>query len=379
MKPFFEKREQPHGAVVNVALILGSIFLALVLSAGMVAAAGKNPGEVYQAICKGVFGRTAGMVEMVVKGTPLLLAGLGMVFAFKAKVWNVGGEGQIYMGALAATWVGVNLTGLPAWLHLPLALLAGAIAGSLWALIPALLKVYMKVNEVITSLMLNYIAILFISWVVHGPMQEVGGFMPQTPRVANTAILPLLFPPSRLHAGVILAITLAFVVYLLLFYTPLGYNIRAVGANPSAAEHGGIRVSRTILLVMVMSGMMTGLAGANEVLGFHYRLMDGISPGYGFTAMVVALLGKLNPLAVVLSAYLFASLNVGAAQMQRVLQVPIALSQVIQGLVVLCVLGTELLLEYDFVPLRKLRKKRDDALHPAMANSGSDSNTVKDG
>lgn len=357
MKAFFEKRELPHGTFFNLALILASILLAFLIGAGLIAVAGKSPLQAYQTLYSGVFGRTYGIIETLIKGTPLLLAGLGMVIAFKAKVWNVGGEGQIYMGALAATWVGLNLKAGSVWVHLPLALLAGAAAGSLWALIPALLKVYLKVNEVITTLMLNYIAILLVSWLVHGPMQEVGGFMPQTPRVADTAILPLLFPPNRLHAGVLLAVAAAVLVYVLLFHTTLGYNIRAVGANPAAAEHGGIRVRRTVLLVMLLSGSLTGLAGANEVLGFHYRLLDGISPGYGFTAMVVALLGKLNPLAVIASAYLFASLYVGASQMQRVMQVPIALSQVIQGLVVLCVLGTELLLEYDFVPLRNLLRR----------------------
>jgi simple sugar transport system permease protein len=268
----------------------------------------------------------------------------------------VGAEGQIYMGALAATWVGLALAGLPNWVHLPLSLLAGAIGGALWASIPGFLKAYRRVNEVIVSLMLNYIAILFVSWLVHGPMQEVGGFMPQTPRVAPAAQLPLLMPPLRLHAGVLLALGAAVLVYFMLFRMSLGYRIRAVGANPSAARLGGIEVNRSIVLVMLLSGALTGLAGANEVLGFHYRLLDGISPGYGFTAMVVALLGKLHPLGAVAAAYLFASLNVGADMMQRIVRVPIALSYVIQALVVLCLLGTELLLEYDLVPLRRLRR-----------------------
>lgn len=353
MKAFFEKRELPHGAVVNILLILVSILFALLIGAGLIAAAGKDPITAYQTLIDGAF-KGFGIINTLIKATPLLLAGLGMVIAFKAKVWNVGGEGQIYMGALASAWVGLNLNVNSVWLHLPLSLLAGAIAGSLWALIPALLKVYFKVNEVITTLMLNYIAILFVSWLVHGPMQEVGGFMPQTPRIADTSALPLLFPPNRLHAGMVMAVILAVVVYFLLFHTTLGYNIRAVGANPDAAEHGGIQVKRTIILVMILSGSLAGLAGANEVLGFHHRLLDGISPGYGFTAMVVALLGKLNPLLVIASSFLFGSLYIGANQMQRVMQVPLALSQVIQGLVVLCVLGTEILLEYNFIPLRKL-------------------------
>jgi simple sugar transport system permease protein len=354
MKPIFVKRAQPHGSILSVVLILLSVLLAFILGAGLIAVAGKDPVVAYQTLFSSVLGRQSGAIEMLIKGTPLLLAGLGMVVAFKARVWNVGGEGQIYMGALAGTWVGIHVSGLPQALHLPAALLAGALAGSLWALVPALLKVYLKVSEVITTLMLNYIAILFVSWLVHGPMEEVGGFMPQTPRIAETAVLPLIFPPTRLHAGVILAVAAALLVYLLLHKTTLGYNIRAVGANPNASECGGVKTGPTILVVMLISGALAGLAGANEILGFHYRLMDGISPGYGFTAMVVALLGRLNPIGVIASGYLFSGLYVGSAQMQRVMQVPIALSQVIQGLVVLCVLGTEILLDYDFVPINRL-------------------------
>lgn len=354
MESIFEKRELPHGSSVTFLLILFSVLLAFTFGAGLILAAGVSPGEAYKTLFYGAYGRSSGLIETIVKGTPLLLAGLGMVIAFKAKFWNVGGEGQIYMGALAATLVGLFKSGMPAWIHLPLALCAGGIAGSLWGLIPALLKVYLKVNEVITTLMLNYIAILTVTWLVHGPMKEVGGFMPQSARVAETSILPLLFPPKRLHAGVIFAVIAAGMIYLLLNYTTMGYNIRAVGKNPDGAKYGGIRVGTTILTVMIMSGFLCGLAGANEILGIHYRLLDGISPGYGFTAMVVALLGRLNPLAVIASSYLFASLAVGAAQMQRAVQIPLALSNVIQGLIVLCVLGTEILLDYDIVPLRRL-------------------------
>ncbi|MGQ9599343.1 MAG: ABC transporter permease [Anaerolineae bacterium] len=352
----FERRTQPHGTLASLVLILGSLLLALLIGAGLVALAHVSPLEAYRALFYGAFGRTYGLVDTLVKGTPLLLAGLGMVIAFKARVWNVGAEGQIYMGALFAVWVGLYVGPLPWWLHLPLALLAGALGGGLWGLIPGVLKAYLKVNEVIVTLMLNYIAILFVSWLVHGPMEEPGGFMPQTPRVAVTAQLPPLFPPTRLHAGVLVALAVAPVVYFLMFHTTLGYRIRAIGAGPKAARFRGIHVERTIVQVMVLSGMLSGLAGANEVLGIHYRLLDGISPGYGFTAMVVALLGKLHPLGVIAASFLFASLSVGADMMQKIVHVPIAISRVIQGLVVLCVLGTEILLLYDLVPLRRLHQ-----------------------
>jgi simple sugar transport system permease protein len=280
-----------------------------------------------------------------------------MVIAFKAQVWNIGGEGQIYVGAMAATWVGINFAGLPTWLHLPLTILAGGIGGSLWALIPAILRVFLNVNEVITTLMFNYIGIFIVSWAVHGPMKEPGGFMPQTARIAETAILPPVIPATRLHAGVLLALIAAVAVYFLLYHTTIGYNIRAVGENPQGAKFGGIRVGGTLITAMLMSGFLCGLAGTNEVLGSHYRLLDGISPGYGFTAIVVALLGRLNPFGVIAAAYLFSSLFIGATQMQRTVQIPLALSNVIQAIIVLTVLGTERLLNYDIVPLRKLISK----------------------
>lgn len=352
----FEKRQRQHGTFVALILIILSILLAFVFGAGLIVAAGVSPLKAYTELFSGAFGRVYGLIDIVVKGTPLLLAGLAMVIAFRARIWNVGAEGQIYIGALFATWVGLNIKGLPIWAHLPLALLAGAVGGGIWGLIPGLLKAYLKVNEVIVTLMLNYVATHFIVWLVNGPMEEVGGFMPQTPRVSDTAILPLLFPPARLHAGVLIALVASVLVAFLLFQTSLGYRIRAVGENPDAARYGGIHVERHIVLIMIMSGMLSGLAGANEILGVHYRLLDGISPGYGFTAMVVALLAKLHPVGIVASAYLFASLRVGADMMQRTVQVPLALSHVIQGLVVLTVLGTEILLNYDIVPLRKLMK-----------------------
>ena len=357
MRPLLEKRQQPHGTLPTILLAVLSVVLALIIGAGLIAMAGVSPFEAYRALFYGAFGRTYGLIDTLVKGTPLLLSGLGTVIAFRAGVWNVGAEGQIYFGALFAAWVGLNAGDLPVWIHLPLALLAGAIGGGLWALIPGLLKAYLKVNEVIVTLMFNYIAILFVSWLVHGPMEEVGGFMPQTPRIPEAAQLPLLFPPTRLHAGVLVALGATVVVYFLMFHTSLGYRMRAVGANPAAARFRGIGVERTIVYVMVLSGAFAGLAGANEVLGIHYRLLDGISPSYGFTGIVVALLGKLHPLGVVAAAYLFASLSVGADMMQKIVHVPIALSRVIQGLVVLCVLGTEFLLEYDFVPFRRLRRR----------------------
>ncbi len=356
---WFEKREQPLTSLpASLALIIVSVVMALLVGAAAIALTGVSPLTAYQALFYGAYGRLYGLIDTLVKATPLLLAGLGVTVAFRAGIWNIGAEGQLYMGALFATWAGLNLGELPASLLLPLAILAGFISGGLWGLIPGILKAALEVNEVIISLMLNYIAIYFVSYLVHGPMEEVGGFMPQTPRVAPGAQLPLLIPPTRLHAGIILALVLAVVIHFVLWRTTFGYRLRAIGANPRAARYGGIKIGRNIALTMFISGGLAGLAGANEVLGIHYRLLDGISPGYGFTAIVVALLGKLHPLGVVAAALLFASLSVGADMMQRMVRIPIALAHVIQALVVLFVLGTEILLEYTFTPLQRFREGR---------------------
>jgi general nucleoside transport system permease protein len=358
MRPLLEKRQQAHGGLANLFLMLLSIGLALVLGAGMVALTGVNPLTAYGALFHGAFGRTYGLADIVVKGTPLALSGLGSAIAFRANVWNIGADGQIYMGAVGAALVGLNIGGLPTWLHLPLVLLAGAVGGGLWALGPGLLRAYLKVNEVIVTLMLNYVAALFVGWLVHGPMAEVNGFMPQSARLPVTAQLPLLLPPTRIHAGVFVALLAALAIQVLLFRTSVGYRIRAIGANPHASRYGGIGVERYIILVMVLSGMLSGLAGAVEVSGVHQRLLEGISPGYGYAGIVVALLGKLNPVGVLCAAYLFASLSVGADMMQKTVRVPTALSQIIQGLVVLCILGTEILLQYTIVPLRRFQRRK---------------------
>ena len=350
-----EKREQPRGKLFSLLLIGISLVIALIFGAILISLAHKNPLEAYKHLFHGAFIRKSGVIETLVKGTPLLIAGLGMVIAFRANIWNSGGEGQIYFGALFATIVGVYVKGLPNYIHLPLAIIAGGIGGCLWAIIPGLLKVYLKVSEVIVNLMMNYIAIFFIAYLCQGPLSESGGFMPQTARVAETAMLPLVNPPARLHYGVFLGLLLAVIMFIILYKTTLGYEIRAIGFNLSASEYGGIKSKNTILTVFIISGFLTGIAGASEILGVHYRLMDGISNGYGFNAMVVAILGRLHPIGIIASSFLFSGLQVGAAQMQRVMQIPNSISDAIQGFVILCLIAVDVFMEYDLVLFKNLK------------------------
>jgi len=329
-----------------LGIVFVSVAAAFVVCAFVVSLAGVNPFQAYWAMLVGAFGSTSSLVNVLMKATPLLLTGLGTSVAFRSGQWNIGGDGQIYMGALGATLIGLAFDGLPQWLLLPLALLGGFIAGGLWAIVPGLLKAYREVSEIISTLMLTYIAILIIQYLVEGPLQGSSSYMPQTDMVAEAARLPLLVPPYRLHGGTILAMLVAAVVYILLWRSSFGYELRAAGYSPDAARYGGIKVVRNIVWVMVISGGLSGLAGANEVLGFHHRLFDGISPGYGFAGIIAALLGRLNPVGLAVSSVLFSALIVGANNMQSVVGVPTAIAGIIQGVVILFVLGTELLLEY---------------------------------
>lgn len=357
----FEKREQPHGALFSFFLIILSLIIAFLFGAIMISLTGKSPLLAYKNMILGVFGRKSGIVDTLVKGTPLLLAGLGMVIAFKANLWNSGGEGQIYFGALFGTVVGIYVKGLPAFIHIPLALIAGTIGGCLWGIIPGLFKVHLHVSEVIVNLMMNYIGTYFVAYMCQGPLAEPGGFMPQTARVANSAMLPMVSSNFRVHTGTFIALVLAVLMYILLNKTTLGYEIRAIGLNPSAAEYAGIKSKKITLIVFMISSLLTGLAGAGEILGVHYRLMDGISNGYGFNAMVVAILGRNNPLGIIASAFLFSGLQVGAAQMQRVMQVPNSISNTIQGFVILSLIAVDVLMDYDFVLFKSLKNRNSEA------------------
>lgn len=361
-----KRRSQPlTSPLANFSLILGSIAVAMLVCAIPISLVGVNPMRAYGAMLGGAFGSMRGIMAILMRATPLLLTGLGTTVAFRSGQWNIGGEGQIYMGALGATLVGLAFTGLPVWLHLPLALIGSFIGGGLWVLVPALLKAFRSVNEIISTLMLSYIAIFLIRYLVEGPLQGPSDFMPQTAVIAESAQLPLLNSTYRLHAGIMLALIMTVAVYILLWRTSVGYAIRAVGYNPHAARYGGINIVRNVVLVMVISGGLSGLAGANEVLGFHYRLFDGLSPGYGFTGIIVALLGRLNPIGLVISSLLFSSLVIGANSMQQTVGIPSAIAGIIQSVVVLFVLGTELLLDYrlvlSFVLPRKVRDVRADS------------------
>lgn len=335
------------GPIIPILAVLA----ALLVGAVMLLVLGVNPITAYAAILDGAFGSQNSLADTVVKATPLLLVGAGICVAFRGGVINIGGEGQLVVGGLAATVVALNLPDWPSWALIPLALIMGVLGGALWGAIPGALKAYLNVNEILTTIMLNQIAVMGMNFLLSGPLMdpvqvENGSFIPQTARFPIAADLPRLVP-TRLHLGVLLAVLVAFLVWVLLWRTTLGYRIRAVGLSPHASRRAGIRVERYALVALVISGALAGLGGAVQVLGVNHRMFtDGSATGFtgsaGFNGIVAALFGQLHPLGTIPASFILGALSVGANSMQRVVQVPSALIIALNGLVVLFVVSSEI-------------------------------------
>ncbi len=337
----------PLAQLIDLLLPVAAVALALLVGAGFLLGLGVSPLMAYGAMVKGALGNTSGITQTLTKATPLLLVGLGICIAFRGGVINIGGEGQIIVGALAATAFALTFPTWPRWLLLTATLLIGALTGMFWGGIAGWLKARMGVNEILSTVMLNQIALQIMNFLLRGPMLDpeqiaAGTNIPQSAALPQTVWLARLVPRTLFHSGAILALVLAVVVYVLLWRTTIGYRIRAVGLNPSASRYAGIPVSRYAVLALALSGALSGLAGAVEVTGVHHRMMEGISGGYGFSGIVAALFGKLHPLGTVPASVLFGALLVGADKMQRAVQVPSSLIVSLQGLVVLFVVASEI-------------------------------------
>jgi simple sugar transport system permease protein len=319
--------------VRRIAPTLMALGAAFVVGVGIVLASGADPLLAFFALLEGAFGSVDSLSETAVKTCPLLLTGLAVSLSFRAGVWNIGAEGQLLLGALAAAWLGTHLAALPAFVGIPLLLAAAALAGAAWAAIAGLLKVYRNVNEIISTIMLNFIALGLISYLVQGPLMETGGRYPQTDAIAAHLWMPRLFPPQRVHLGVALGLALAAAAQWLLHRSVAGYELRAVGLNRDAARIAGIPVDRYVLSGLLLSGALAGLAGGVEVSGITRRLYEHFSPGWGFTAIAVALLGGLSPLGVIAAAFFFGALDAGSNAMQRVAGVSSVLVSVMQATV----------------------------------------------
>lgn len=319
----------------NALLPLLSIVAALVVGALVLVVSGYNVTRAYSALWDGVFGNTRNIGEAFLRATPLVLIGSGIAIAFRCGIWNIGAEGQFYIGAIGCTLIGLHAGQLPPFAAVSLAIAAGFLGGGLWAGMAGWLKVRLGLNEVVTTIMLNYIALGLVSFLITGPMQEQIRGEPQTDLIAASAVLPRIWPPTRVHLGLIIAVAVAFLLAFILFRTPLGYAIRAVGFNAEAARHGGINVARQFVLAMVLSGGAAGIAGSLEVMGVTQRLYADLSPGYGFQGIAVSLLANNHPVGTILSGWLFGALGSGSQMMQLTAGIPDVMVSILQGLVIL--------------------------------------------
>lgn len=333
--------------LVNAAVPVAGMFTALLIGGLLLMFLKVNPLSAYATLFGGAFGTWGGFVQALVKATPLLLVGLGICIAFRASVINIGAEGQIIAGALMATWWPLTFRLWPGWLLIPTTIIMGFLAGSIWGLIPGILKARLKVNEILSTVMMNAIAIQLMNLLIRSVLidpagVEAGTYLAQSERLPTQVWLVRLVPQTLLNAGAIMAVILAFIVYVFLWRTTIGYRIRAVGLNPDASRYAGINVPFYQALSLTLAGGFAGLAGVVEVLGVQHRLLEGITSGYGFSGIVAALFGGLHPLGTIPASILFGGLLVGADKMQRAVQVPSSLIDVILGLVVLFVVGSSI-------------------------------------
>ena len=341
-----EPRLEPSRLWQALALLL-AVGVSVVICALLLNVAGANVLEAFQAIYKGAFGSQRAMLKTLTKATPLILTGVAVCVAFRAQIWNIGAEGQLFMGGIISYWAYTFLQGSPAVILIPSIFLAAMVGGGLYGGLAGYLKVKFEVNEVLSTVLLNYITTYLLSFLLfRGPWRDPSSFYQQSSKVVEAARLPILVEGSRLHLGFLVALLMAVVVYILIHRTSLGYEIRAVGLNPKASRFKGIHVKRTILAVMLISGAVAGLAGAGELFGLHLRLKPDISTGFGFTGIIIAMLAGLNPLAVVVVAIVFGGLMNGGITMQVLTGVPTALIAAMEGIVLLCFLASAVLTRF---------------------------------
>jgi simple sugar transport system permease protein len=342
-KPFFDWINLIYTGLVPFT----GMIVALAIGAVMLLFLKVNPITAYGAMLGGAFGSVSGLTQTLVKATPLLLVGIGICIAFRASVINIGGEGQIIAGALMGTWFPLTFHLWPGYLLIPMTLLMGFLGGAAWGFIPGILKAKLRVNEILSTVMMNAIAIQLMNLLLRGVLMDKAGitagtYLAQSERLPEQVWLGRLIPQTLLHTGFLIAVVLAFLVYIFLWRTTIGYCIRAVGLNPDASRFAGINVPAYQALSLTLAGGFAGIAGAIEVIGVQHQLLEGITSGYGFSGIVAALFGGLHPLGTILSSILFGALLVGGDKMQRAVQVPSSLIDTILGLVVLFVVGSAL-------------------------------------
>lgn len=337
-------RNKMKGLGMSFAITGISLFLSFLIGGLIIVALGKNPFDAYGALLQGALGTPAAFTISLTKSVPLMLTGLAVALAMKCTVFNIGAEGQLLVGAFAAAFVGFSFR-LPAAIHIPLTLLASMAAGMLWAFVPAFLRHTRNVHVVISTIMFNYIGTFLVQYLVCGPFKAPGP-VSATEKIQDTAKLPALLPkPLSLNLGFLVALLMVVLVFFLLTKTSAGYEMRSVGLNPNASRVAGINVGKNMFLALLLSGALAGLAGGIEVAGSLNRLVDGFSPGYGFSGIPVALIAHGNPFGIILSAFLIGAMRNGAVMMQATMGISQDLVDIIQGLVIIFI-GCEYLIRY---------------------------------
>jgi general nucleoside transport system permease protein len=320
---------------------VGAIVVALAITGLLLLVSGVNPLLAYWEILRGAFKSVGAIAETFLYAAPVILTALSVILCFRCGLWNIGADGQLYLGAIASVAIGFNSFGLPAPLVLPAMFIGAFVAGGFWAFIPAVLRLWAGASEVIVTIMMNFIAVILATYLIGGPWAS--GITPATGPIVSAGFLPILIPGTRLHANIVIAIGAAICLSVILKYTVFGYRVRTVGQNAQAARYAGIPVTRVMLTSFVVGGALAGLAGFGEVAGVYHDLPDGLSPGFGYTGIVVALLSRLNPIWAVVVAYLLAALTVGAGGMQRAIGVPVSLVTIMESVLILIVLATGIL------------------------------------
>ena len=329
---------------------LSAVMFSFLLASILILIAGANPIISYTELFIGAFGSKNALAETLARATPLILTGLAAAIAFKAKFWNIGAEGQLYVGALAVTFFGTGMVQLPTILMIPFLFIVGALAGGLLLLPLVLLRNYYRVDEVVTTLLTNFIVVLLVGYLLEGPMKDPMALgWPQGKSVIDEGVLPQIVSRTRLHLGFIIAIGTALITWLIISRTILGYKIKAVGINPAASHHAGVPVIKTIIIVALFSGGMAGMAGVTETAGLKGYLTLDLSPGFGYAGIAVAMLAGLHPIGVIFSGIFLASIYVGADAMSRAVNVPTYLADVIVALTVLLVLLSIIMLQFKIV------------------------------
>lgn len=352
----FALEQESIQRAIRIATPFVSVLIAMLVGSLIILASGESPVAAYSAMISGAFGGWRQIGETLIRASPLVLTGLAVSYGFRAGLFNIGAEGQLFLGGLAAAFVGLAVAGLPAVASIPIIIFAAFLAGGAWAFIPALMKAKLGAHEVITTMMFSYIGRYLVSYLVRGPLRAEGS-IPQTTELPITSQLPRLSDllpfvgQNRAHIGIVLGILAAVIVWWVLKYTVLGYEARAVGFNPTASETGGVSVARTTIYSLCISGGLAGLAGAVEVMGVHYRLFDQFSSGFGFTGIAVALLAKNNPFGVIAAAILFGALSAGAGTMQLEAGVSQKVITIIQGTIIFLV-GAETIVTWAVARVR---------------------------